>query len=98
MSNILTKENIVLGLDSVSRDESIDLAGKKLVERGYVNHKTNFTFGTQNEDGKYVLAGENRSLTTEELINFIELTSCYVYCKFNVFSWNISCFFNSFHD
>ena len=37
MSNILTKENIVLGLDSVSRDESIVLAGKKLVERGYVN-------------------------------------------------------------
>ena len=37
MSNILVKENIVLGLDSVSRDESIVLAGKKLVERGYVN-------------------------------------------------------------
>ena len=37
MSNILVKENIVLGLDSVSREESIVLAGKKLVERGYVN-------------------------------------------------------------
>ena len=34
MSNILVKENIVLGLDSVSREESIVLAGKKLVERG----------------------------------------------------------------
>ena len=37
MSNVLAKENIVLGLDSVSREESIVLAGKKLVERGYVN-------------------------------------------------------------
>lgn len=37
MSKVLCKENIFLGLDTVSKEEAIVLAGKKLVENGYVN-------------------------------------------------------------
>ncbi len=44
-----------------------------MVERGYVNHKTNFTFGTQNSDGKYVLeiGGQTRY---KVLMNFSALS------------------------
>ncbi len=43
-----------------------------MVERGYVNHKTNFTYGTQNADGKYVLeiGGQTRY---KVLMNFSTL-------------------------
>ena len=37
MNNVLCRENIFLGLESVSKEEAIILAGKKLVENGYVN-------------------------------------------------------------
>lgn len=37
MNNILCRENIFLGLESVTKEEAITLAGKKLVENGYVN-------------------------------------------------------------
>lgn len=37
MSRVLCKENIFLGLDSVSKEDAIVLAGQKLVENGYVN-------------------------------------------------------------
>lgn len=36
-NNILNENNVVLGLESVSKEEAIKLAGKKLVENGYVN-------------------------------------------------------------
>ena len=44
-----------------------------MVERGYVNHKTNFTFGTTNADGKYVLSigGQTRF---QVLMNFSALS------------------------
>ena len=44
-----------------------------MVERGYVNHKTNFTFGTTNADGKYVLSigGQTRF---KVLMNFSALS------------------------
>lgn len=34
---VLCEENVVLGLGSVSKEEAIVMAGKKLVENGYVN-------------------------------------------------------------
>lgn len=37
MSKVLCKENIFLGLDTVTKEEAIVLAGQKLVENGYVN-------------------------------------------------------------
>ena len=37
MNKVLCKENIFLGLDSISKEDAIVLAGKKLVENGYVN-------------------------------------------------------------
>lgn len=37
MNKVLCKENIFLGLDTVTKEEAIVLAGKKLVENGYVN-------------------------------------------------------------
>lgn len=37
MNKVLCKENIILGLESVSKEEAIIMAGKKLVENGYVN-------------------------------------------------------------
>lgn len=36
LNNILKKENILLGLESTSKKEAIDLAGKLLVDGGYV--------------------------------------------------------------
>lgn len=44
-----------------------------MIERGYVNHKTNFTFGTENSDGKYVLqiGGQTRY---KVLLNFSALS------------------------
>ncbi len=36
LSKVLRKDNIILGLESSSKTEAIDLAGKLLVERGYV--------------------------------------------------------------
>ena len=44
-----------------------------MIERGYVNHKTNFTFGTENSDGKYVLqiGGQTRY---KVLMNFSALS------------------------
>lgn len=36
-SSLLTKENIKLGLESVSKEEAIRMAGRILVESGYVN-------------------------------------------------------------
>ena len=35
MSKVLNENNIFLGLDSVSKEEAITLAGRKLVENGY---------------------------------------------------------------
>lgn len=37
MNNVLCKENIFLGLEPVSKEDAIILAGQKLVENGYVN-------------------------------------------------------------
>lgn len=37
MNKILNENNVVLGLESVSKEEAIVMAGKKLVENGYVN-------------------------------------------------------------
>ena len=37
MNKVLCKENIFLGLNTVTKEEAIVLAGKKLVENGYVN-------------------------------------------------------------
>ena len=37
MKKVLCKENIFLGLNTVTKEEAIVLAGKKLVENGYVN-------------------------------------------------------------
>lgn len=37
MNKVLCKENIFLGLDTVTKEEAIVLAGQKLVENGYVN-------------------------------------------------------------
>ena len=37
MNKVLCKENIFLGLESVSKEEAIVMAGKRLVENGYVN-------------------------------------------------------------
>lgn len=37
MNNVLCKENIFLGLEPVSKEDAILLAGQKLVENGYVN-------------------------------------------------------------
>lgn len=37
MKKVLCEENIFLGLKSVSKEESIIMAGKKLFENGYVN-------------------------------------------------------------
>ena len=37
MNKVLCKENIFLGLYTVTKEEAIVLAGKKLVENGYVN-------------------------------------------------------------
>lgn len=37
MNKVLCKENIFLGLESVSKEEAIIMAGKRLVENGYVN-------------------------------------------------------------
>lgn len=34
---VLCEENVFLGLDSVSKEEAIVMAGQKLVENGYVN-------------------------------------------------------------
>lgn len=36
-NNILNENNVVLGLESVSKEEAIKMAGKKLVENGYVS-------------------------------------------------------------
>ncbi len=36
MSNVLVRENIFLGLESMSKEEAIKLAGQKLVDGGYV--------------------------------------------------------------
>ena len=38
-NNILIQDNILLGLDSSNREDAIDLAGKLLVESGYVKSK-----------------------------------------------------------
>ena len=37
MNKVLCKENIFLGLNTVTKEEAIVLAGQKLVENGYVN-------------------------------------------------------------
>lgn len=37
MNKILCEENIFLNLESVSKEEAIKMAGRKLVENGYVN-------------------------------------------------------------
>ena len=37
MSKILCEENIFLNLESVSKEEAIKMAGRKLFENGYVN-------------------------------------------------------------
>ncbi len=39
MSKVLNENNIFLGLDSVSKEEAITLAGRKLVENGYVKEE-----------------------------------------------------------
>lgn len=39
MSTKLVKENVVLGLDSVSKEDAIRAAGRKLVEAGCVNEE-----------------------------------------------------------
>ena len=59
-----------------------------MINRGYVNHKTNFTFGTQNEDGKYVLevGGQERY---KVLMNFSCLSFFNdIYSKSGVFDEN----------
>lgn len=37
MNKVLCKENIFLGLESVTKEEAIVMAGQRLVENGYVN-------------------------------------------------------------
>ncbi|MFI3209885.1 MAG: PTS sugar transporter subunit IIA [Peptostreptococcaceae bacterium] len=37
MNSVLNENNVVLNLDSVSKEEAIVMCGKKLVENGYVN-------------------------------------------------------------
>lgn len=39
MSKVLNENNIFLGLESVTKEESITLAGRKLVENGYVKEE-----------------------------------------------------------
>lgn len=59
-----------------------------MIERGYVNHKTNFTFGTTNKDGKYVLeiGGQTRY---QVLMNFSALSFFNdIYSKSGIFDEN----------
>ena len=79
-----TMEIVCLALDEYGHG-STEIS---MINRGYVNHKTNFTFGTQNEDGKYVLeiGGQERY---KVLMNFSCLSFFNdIYSKSGVFDEN----------